>query len=210
MDELTECRTSLRMRRNCQSDADQRLRTTDPCSDDRSMNPVTDRSGRSSSARMPKLRRGIACRGSPLPRVSRRDTTHTDTLGRSTHERSDDSAEAPFYGSKVVEITDLTKVFDFINETALFKGQWQYKQGRKSNGRIRRLLDEDRLSEVCRDKGAGDPRKAARGQARLRLFSVSVARERPDHLSGRRKHRADAIHFSASAASSSVAARIFV
>ncbi|MGI8495936.1 MAG: hypothetical protein ACR2L1_11600 [Pyrinomonadaceae bacterium] len=34
---------------------------------------------------------------------------------------------APFYGSKVVHIQDLTKVFAFINETALFKGQWQYK-----------------------------------------------------------------------------------
>ncbi len=37
---------------------------------------------------------------------------------------------APFFGSRVVEISDLNKIFEFINETALFKGQWQYKQGR--------------------------------------------------------------------------------
>ena len=49
---------------------------------------------------------------------------------------------APFYGSKVVEIRDLTKVFAFINETALFKGQWQFKQGRKSAEEYQRILDE--------------------------------------------------------------------
>ncbi|MEP6944948.1 MAG: methionine synthase [Acidobacteriota bacterium] len=67
------------------------------------------------------------------------DTTHTT--------RSDVSADifrptAPFYGSKVVEIRDLTKVFDFINETALFKGQWQYKQGKKSKEEYNAILCE--------------------------------------------------------------------
>jgi 5-methyltetrahydrofolate--homocysteine methyltransferase len=50
---------------------------------------------------------------------------------------------APFYGSKVVEIKDLTKVFDFINETALFKGQWQYKQGKKSKEEYQQILDTE-------------------------------------------------------------------
>ena len=49
--------------------------------------------------------------------------------------------EAPFYGSRVVEIKDLTKVFDFINETALFKGQWQYKQGRNSAEKYQEILE---------------------------------------------------------------------
>jgi 5-methyltetrahydrofolate--homocysteine methyltransferase len=49
---------------------------------------------------------------------------------------------APFYGSKVVHIQDLTKVFAFINETALFKGQWQYKQGRKSKEEYEQILQE--------------------------------------------------------------------
>ena len=39
---------------------------------------------------------------------------------------------APFYGSRVVEDISLDDVFSFVNETALFKGQWQFKQGRKS------------------------------------------------------------------------------
>ena len=37
---------------------------------------------------------------------------------------------APFYGSRVVDDIPLDDVFAFINETALFKGQWQFKQGK--------------------------------------------------------------------------------
>jgi 5-methyltetrahydrofolate--homocysteine methyltransferase len=49
--------------------------------------------------------------------------------------RSNVSAEVPiptppFYGSRVVEDIDLDEVLAFVNETALFKGQWQFKQGR--------------------------------------------------------------------------------
>jgi 5-methyltetrahydrofolate--homocysteine methyltransferase len=55
------------------------------------------------------------------------DTTHTV--------RSSVNPEAvipapPFYGSRVVEDIPLDDVFAFVNETALFKGQWQFKQSR--------------------------------------------------------------------------------
>ncbi len=78
--------------------------------------------------------------GTVAARVSRHsagDTTHTT---RSDIEAATAIPKAPFYGSKVVEITDLTKVFEFINETALFKGQWQYKQGRSSKEEYDELL----------------------------------------------------------------------
>src|SRR3989440_681113 len=39
---------------------------------------------------------------------------------------------APFLGSRVVDDIPLPDVFAYVNETALFKGQWQFKQGRKS------------------------------------------------------------------------------
>jgi len=64
---------------------------------------------------------------------------------------------APFFGSKVVEITDLTKVFAFINETALFKGQWQFKQGRKSKEEYEKIL-----AETVRPKFAEVKAKAIR------------------------------------------------
>jgi len=65
------------------------------------------------------------------------DTTHTT---RSEIALDIERPKVPFYGSKVVEIGDLTKVFDFINETALFKGQWQYKQGKSSKEDYGELL----------------------------------------------------------------------
>ena len=72
----------------------------------------------------------------------------TRTSGDATHTfRSNVSTDAvipaaPFYGSKVVEITDLSKVFSFINETALFKGQWQYKQGKRSKEEYEVILKQ--------------------------------------------------------------------
>jgi 5-methyltetrahydrofolate--homocysteine methyltransferase len=39
--------------------------------------------------------------------------------------------EPPFLGSRVAAEIPLAEVFAFVNETALFKGQWQFKQGRK-------------------------------------------------------------------------------
>jgi len=48
---------------------------------------------------------------------------------------------APFFGSKVVDDIDLDSVFSFINETALFKGQWQYKQGKSSKEDYAKLLE---------------------------------------------------------------------
>src|SRR5690349_14011260 len=72
------------------------------------------------------------------PRTSH-DTTHTI---RSEVSVGGHIPTAPFYGSKVVEITDLNKVFGFINETALFKGQWQYKQGRKTPEEYKKILEE--------------------------------------------------------------------
>jgi 5-methyltetrahydrofolate--homocysteine methyltransferase len=55
------------------------------------------------------------------------DTTHTL---RSAVSQEAPVPKAPFFGSRVVEDIQLDEVFSFVNETALFKGQWQFKQGR--------------------------------------------------------------------------------
>jgi 5-methyltetrahydrofolate--homocysteine methyltransferase len=55
------------------------------------------------------------------------DTTHTT---RSSVRTDVEIPRMPFYGSRVVENISLDDVFAFTNETALFKGQWQFKQGR--------------------------------------------------------------------------------
>ncbi len=67
------------------------------------------------------------------------DTTHTTKSDISTDV---EIPNAPFYGSKVVEDVDLDEVFAFINETALFKGQWQYKQGKSSKEDYAKLLEK--------------------------------------------------------------------
>jgi 5-methyltetrahydrofolate--homocysteine methyltransferase len=57
------------------------------------------------------------------------DTTHTT---RSSVTPDVPIPLPPFFGSRVVDRIPLNNVFEFINETALFKGQWQFKQGRTS------------------------------------------------------------------------------
>jgi len=64
------------------------------------------------------------------PRAATRisgDTTHTV---RSQVNPEVPIPTPPFYGSRVVDDIKLDDVFAFINETALFKGQWQFKQGK--------------------------------------------------------------------------------
>ncbi|MEQ1764715.1 MAG: vitamin B12 dependent-methionine synthase activation domain-containing protein, partial [Pyrinomonadaceae bacterium] len=80
--------------------------------------------------------------GVEAARVSSRPTGDTTHTTRSDISAAVDIPKAPFYGSKVVEITDLTKVFAYINETALFKGQWQFKQGKKSAEEYKQILEE--------------------------------------------------------------------
>jgi 5-methyltetrahydrofolate--homocysteine methyltransferase len=46
----------------------------------------------------------------------------------------------PFYGSRVVEDIALDDVFAFVNENALFKGQWQFKQGKTPPDEYQKLV----------------------------------------------------------------------
>jgi 5-methyltetrahydrofolate--homocysteine methyltransferase len=89
------------------------------------------------------------------------DTTHTL--------RSDVSAhvpipQPPFFGSRVVLDIPLEDVFDYVNETALFKGQWQFKQGRASAEDYQALVAEkvrpvyEELKTRCEREGLLVPR----------------------------------------------------
>ncbi|MGI8543589.1 MAG: REP-associated tyrosine transposase, partial [Aridibacter sp.] len=90
--------------------------------------------------------------GKQAARVSARQTGDTTHTTKSDIQPVENLPIAPFYGSKVVEIKDLTKVFDFINETALFKGQWQYKQGRKSPEEYQKIVEETVLPKFAEIK----------------------------------------------------------
>ncbi len=67
------------------------------------------------------------------------DTTHTT---RSAVRTDVVIPKPPFYGSRVVEDISLDDVFAFVNETALFKGQWQFKQGRRPPEEYEALVRE--------------------------------------------------------------------
>ncbi|HEV2827087.1 MAG TPA: methionine synthase [Pyrinomonadaceae bacterium] len=67
------------------------------------------------------------------------DTTHTT---RSTVRTDVLIPQAPFYGSRAVDDIDLDDVFAFVNETALFKGQWQFKQGKRPADEYETLVRE--------------------------------------------------------------------
>ena len=67
------------------------------------------------------------------------DTTHTN---RSSIAAEVPVPQLPFPGSRVVEDISLRDVFAYVNETALFKGQWQFKQGRKSSDEYQAFVAE--------------------------------------------------------------------
>jgi 5-methyltetrahydrofolate--homocysteine methyltransferase len=75
------------------------------------------------------------------------DTTHTV---RSKVSREVVIPKAPFYGSRVVDDIELDDVFAFINETALFKGQWQFKQGRMPPAAYQVLVQE-KVRPICEE-----------------------------------------------------------
>jgi 5-methyltetrahydrofolate--homocysteine methyltransferase len=109
-----------------------------------------------------EAKRGV--RKSAVPRRVAKtsgDTTHT--------QRSDVRADVPipqppFFGSRVVHDIPIENVFDFVNETALFKGQWQFKQGRTSAEEYHRLVTEkvrpiyEEMKERCEREGLLVPR----------------------------------------------------
>jgi len=100
----------------------------------------------------------------PRPRGAAResgDTTHTLRSGV----RADvPIPQPPFFGSRVVHDIPVENVFDFVNETALFKGQWQFKQGRTSAEEYQTLVTEkvrpiyEELKERCEREGLLVPR----------------------------------------------------
>ncbi len=70
----------------------------------------------------------------------------------------------PFFGSRVVLDIPIENVFDYVNETALFKGQWQFKQGRTSAEEYQTLVAEkvrpvyEELKQRCDREGLLVPR----------------------------------------------------
>ena len=98
----------------------------------------------------------LGIRKTPKPRGVTKvagDTSHTT---RSSVRQDVPIPKPPFYGSRVFDNIPLDDVFAFINETALFKGQWQFKQGRKPVDEYQSFVRDtvrpiyDQLKERCK------------------------------------------------------------
>jgi 5-methyltetrahydrofolate--homocysteine methyltransferase len=89
------------------------------------------------------------------------DTTHTV---RSDVRQDVSIPRPPFSGSRVVLDIPIENVFDYVNETALFKGQWQFKQGRTSAEEYQALVASkvrpvyEELKQRCEREGLLVPR----------------------------------------------------
>jgi len=53
----------------------------------------------------------------------------------------------PFWGTKIVDDISLDEIFKYINEVALFRGQWQVRKGKLSADEYQKILDEKIYSE---------------------------------------------------------------
>ena len=51
--------------------------------------------------------------------------------------------KAPFFGSRVVENISLDKIFEYINEIALFRGSWNVYKGKKTEDEYTKLIKEE-------------------------------------------------------------------
>lgn len=51
--------------------------------------------------------------------------------------------QPPFWGAKVVPHVPIEEVFRYINETALIRGQWQVRKGKRSDEEYQQYLKED-------------------------------------------------------------------
>lgn len=64
----------------------------------------------------------------------------------------------PFWGDRVVESVTPDEIYPYINKTALFRGQWQFKKAKLSDDEFATLLENqveplfDRLRAQCRDE----------------------------------------------------------
>jgi len=104
---------------------------------------------RSRARRQQEIEEELASAGTPM------DGGPIVTLTRSSVRTDVAVPVAPFLGTRVVDRIDLDEIYPFINTVALFRGQWQYKKGRRSDAEYdAQIRDEvqpllERLKQQC-------------------------------------------------------------
>ena len=75
----------------------------------------------------------------PPKRRATGDTTHTT---RSNVNPNVPIPRPPFFGTRIIDDIHLEDLFAYVNENALFKGQWQFKQGKMPPDDYKKLVRE--------------------------------------------------------------------
>ncbi len=92
------------------------------------------------------------------------ETAATATVTRSDVATDVQIPTPPFWGSRLVERVPLAEVYSFVNKVALFRGQWQFKKGSRSDDAYHAQIEDEvepifeRLSAMCRDKQVLEPK----------------------------------------------------
>jgi 5-methyltetrahydrofolate--homocysteine methyltransferase len=80
-----------------------------------------------------------------------KEINHDAFAGQSVVTRGVLVPQAPFLGSRTVNNVSIDKVYQFVNEVALIRGQWQFRRGTKDEESYKKELDEivyPRLKEL--------------------------------------------------------------
>lgn len=72
----------------------------------------------------------------PVKKVSQANVPEVDIA------RDAPVPDPPFFGTKHVTEIDASKIFNFVNEQALFRGRWGYRRGKMSADEYKKLINE--------------------------------------------------------------------
>jgi 5-methyltetrahydrofolate--homocysteine methyltransferase len=72
-------------------------------------------------------------------------TIEASELPTSTVARTAPVPVAPFFGSRIEKDIAIDKVYEYINEVALIRGQWQFKRGKRSDEEYSRIMEQEAL-----------------------------------------------------------------
>ena len=115
------------------------------------------------------------------------DDEPVDLPARSPEVATDNQVfKPPFLGTEVVKGISIDDIAGFINETALFRNQWQFRPEQR---RERRRLQGPHPPDAPRGAGQGQGGRPARPAGRLRLLPRQRRRRRPRDLDRRDPHR---------------------
>ncbi|PIR20753.1 MAG: methionine synthase [Deltaproteobacteria bacterium CG11_big_fil_rev_8_21_14_0_20_47_16] len=107
---------------------------------------------------------GMEIPAARVPSAPRIVATPIDLPERSAVPVNNPIPTPPFWGDKVIDAVSLDEIYPLINTTALFKGQWQFKQAKMSKDEYEKILSTtvrplfEKLKAKCRDEKIFKPR----------------------------------------------------